>query len=124
MKEIVLRFKLDLYPKEAVMKAAYHFVETCYMHVDKDDTDYIIAVTAKKDNALYDIPHELENEVLSQAVRYYVYKQTHVIRELLMARAMSSTMVEVKAPELSDELEHVEDVDSILTDWFEKNELH
>lgn len=119
----VLKFKKELYPKEAVMKAAYHFIDKSYIHVDFSDGDYIIEIISKSENKDDSIALEFENELLAQAVRYQVYTQTHTIREILMARAMSSTMTgsnseleQVASPEGTENLE------SILTDWFEKNE--
>ena len=123
MKTIVLRFKCELYPKEAVMKAAYHFIDRCFIHVDVIGNEYVVELTTKRDSPDDVSGLEFENELLAQAVRYHVYEQTHAIRELLMARAMSSTIIgssteneEQKLPDKVDSLE------SILTDWFEKNE--
>lgn len=66
---------------------------------------------------------EFENEMLAQAVRYQVYLQTHTIREILMARAMSSTITGSNTELEKDELpDSIENLDSILMDWFEKNE--
>jgi His-Xaa-Ser system protein HxsD len=121
MGKIIINYKRDLYPKEAVMKAAYHFIGRCYLYIDQNDEDYIIQMTAKDGCSLEMIPNEFENEMLAQAVRFQVYEQTHMIRELLMARAMSSTIIEApaKIPEISDTAESLED---ILTDWFDAYE--
>ncbi len=117
---MVLRFKRELYPKEALMKAAYHFLDRSYIHVDVSNEDYIVEVTAKKEDD--NVALEFSNELLAQTVRYQVYEQTHRLREILMARAMSSTItgsyteLETQLPEKIDNLEN------ILMDWFEKNE--
>lgn len=119
----VLKFKKDLYPKEAVMKAAYHFIDKSYLHVDYSDGDYIIEIISKNEKNDDSIALEFENELLAQAVRYQVYTQTHTIREILMARAMSSTLTGSNS-ELEESLssENLDSLESILTDWFEKNE--
>ena len=123
MKTVVLKFKQELYPKEAVMKAAYHFIDICYIHVDVAGGEYVIELIAKTDTADDVAAFEFENELLAQAVRYHVYKQTHAIREILMARAMSSTITgcstEYGKTNLPDRLE---DLENILEDWFDKNE--
>lgn len=123
VEKTILKFKEKLYPHEAVMKAAYHFIDRSYIHVDTCDDEYILEITAKGDNDVNTIALEFENEMLAQAVRYQVYQQTHTIREILMARAMSSTITggntELEKEELPDS---IESLDSILTDWFEKNE--
>ena len=119
----VLKFKKELYPKEAVMKAAYHFIDKSYIHVDYSDGDFIIEIIRKNDNNDDSIALEFENELLAQAVRYQVYTQTHTIREILMARAMSSTITgsdsELKQ---APSYKNADSLESILTDWFEKNE--
>lgn len=105
------------------MKAAYHFIDKSYIHVDTCDDEYIIEITSKGNDSADNIALEFENELLAQAVRYQVYLQTHTIREILMARAMSSTITgsntELEKNELPD---NIDNLDSILTDWFEKNE--
>lgn len=123
MKITELRFKQELYPKEAVMKAAYHFIDKCYIHVDVINGEYVIEIIKKKESEEDLTEYEFENELLAQAVRYQVYSQTHTIREILMARAMSSTITgsgteyeKANCPENLDSLE------SILEDWFEKND--
>lgn len=119
----VLKFKKELYPKEAVMKAAYHFIDKSYLHVDYSDGDYIIEIISKNEKNDDSIALEFENELLAQAVRYQVYTQTHTIREILMARAMSSTITgSNSALERSVSSENVDNLERILTDWFEKNE--
>ena len=123
MDHVILKFNCALYPKEAVMKAAYHFIDRCYVHVDICNEDYVVSIAPKKGFQIDDISGEFENELLAQAVRYYVYQQTHTIREILMARAMSSTIsggyYESDTTDLPDK---VDDLESILMDWFEKNE--
>ena len=123
MKTTVLKFKKELYPKEAVLKASYHFLDRFYIHVDLIDKEFVVHLTAKEGNIDNRFDLEFENELLAQSVRYHVYLQTHVIREILMARAMSSTITgsntELVTANLPDKLDSLE---SILTDWFEKKE--
>ena len=105
------------------MKAAYHFIDRSYIHVDVSDEEYVIEIISKESEDINKTALEFENELLAQAVRYQVYLQTHTIREILMARAMSSTITgsntELEKVELPD---NIDNLDSILMDWFEKNE--
>ncbi len=123
MNSIDLKFKIKLYPKEAIMKAAYSFIDKCYLHVDMRDDDYIVEITGKNNTDIGEISLEFENELLAQTIRYQVYLQTHTIREVLMARAMASTMIgsntELENNKIPDK---IDDFDSILEDWFERNE--
>ena len=123
MNSIELKFKIKLYPKEAIIKAAYSFIDKCYLHVDMCNDDYIVEITGKNNTDIGEISLEFENELLAQTIRYQVYLQTHTIREVLMARAMASTMIgsntELENNKIPD---NIDDFDSILEDWFEKNE--
>ena len=123
MKTTELKFKRELYPKEALMKAAYCFIDRCYIHVDFCNEEYVVEITGKGNADLDTIVLEFENELLAQTVRFQVYLQTHTIREVLMARAMSSTIVGDNTELEKDALpDNIDDLDNILEDWFEKNE--
>lgn len=121
--EKVLYFNKSLYPKEAIMKAAYHFIDRCFIHVGVNSDEYIVTVSSKKGFVIEDLSNEFFNELLAQTVRYQVYQQTHTLREILMARAMSSTITgsssELEASPMPDQIDNLE---NILMDWFEKNE--
>ena len=121
--EQIIKVKSSLYPKEAVMKAAYHFLDRCYIHMDFADGEYVISLSSKTNEIDDHITYEFENELLSQTVRYQVYQQTHMLREILMARAMSSTITGSNTVLNSAELpDQVDNLENILMDWFEKNE--
>ena len=120
MDSCIIKLNRNVYPIVAVKKASYHFLDKCYIHIDVDQDYYYIHVKQKE--AMIDIEEEIKNEVLAQTVRYDVYKQTHAIRELLLARAMSSTLIaeDIDLPDDADEIGA--DLDEILMDWFKKYE--
>ena len=45
------KFAKELYSKIALMKAAYCFTDTCYIHLDADDTYYYVDVEPKSKEA-------------------------------------------------------------------------
>jgi len=114
-----LSFAKELYPKEAVLKASYCFIDRCYIYLNQTDTDYTIEVTAKASFNIEGLQHEFKNELLAQTVRHHVYKQTHTIRELLMARAMASTIID-EHPDRATEAEDT-NLDEIIIDWFDRD---
>ncbi len=123
MKTSTVCLKQKLYPKEAVMKAAYHYLDRAYFHVDALDDTYVITIIAKDESDADTIQMEFENEVLAQAVRYQVYLQTHTLREVLMARAMASTIVGEETNMGTEEIPESEDaLEDVLKDWFARNE--
>lgn len=119
---MILKFNKELYPKEALIKAAYHFTDTSYVYLNQDNTNYIVEITPKiGENEV--IESEFKNEMLAQSVRHAVFLQTRNIREIIVGRAFASSLIctdfnnssHNNAP-LNDSLE------SILTDWFDKYE--
>ncbi|MSS01626.1 His-Xaa-Ser system protein HxsD [Floccifex porci] len=115
MKEI--RFRKELYSKVALIKAAYNFSDKAYIHLDADESYYYVRLETKLDGKEIS-ENEFINEMLSQSIRHEVYLQTKDIRELLLARAMSTSLVakenvlnESVVPEAFSE-------DEILKDWF------
>lgn len=117
----------NMFRKDSIIKAAFAFVDKAYIHIEEDDSNWIINMDLK-DNIIDSnkIPAEFENELLIQEVRLNVYNKTHILRELLLARALTSTFVDsedslerIQCSQVDDipedELEH------ILMDWFDKD---
>lgn len=115
-----------LYPAMVVLKAAYAFIDRYYVHIDEDEEHWVIRMSAKSGMTTGDQAAEFENELLSQAVRCQIFEQTKSIREILLARAMASTMVDHEDPISRIQTEQDEisgsELDRILTDWFDDNE--
>lgn len=115
--------KKSIYPRIAVLKAAYSFVDNAYVHLDESESAWIVSLSPKDGSAdVKTLAKEFENELLVQSVRLSVFQQTHVIRELLLARALSSTMVEDNGCVLDEPETDISqaELETILTDWFEK----
>lgn len=117
-----MRFRRELYSKIALIKAAYNYTDIAYIHLDADDEYYYVTIESK--------PNEEEvkeadflNEMLTQSVRHEVYQQTKNIRELLLARAMATSMI-VEENMLDDNVVEKEEFseNEILKDWFGNDE--
>ena len=121
------KFLKELYNKEALFKAAYNFTDKTYIHIDADDQYYYVNIIKKDADSKDDSEEGFQNEMIAQMVRQNVMKRTERIRELLLARAFSSTVIENKQYDENDDsetddLEISEDINDILKDWFEKYE--
>ena len=118
MKE--LKFNKELYSKVALIKAAYNYTDTAYLHLDADEKYYYVTIESK--NSECGIKEDdFVNEILAQSVRHEVFLQTKNIRELLLARAMATSIV------LEDEKKDISQDDDfneneILKDWFAEND--
>ena len=106
------RFSKELYPKVALIKAAYNFTDDNYFYVTIESKQSSGVVSEK----------EFVNEMLTQSVRHEVYQQTKNIRELLLARAMATSVIVDDA--LIDEQDTGDSFEEndILKDWFAANE--
>lgn len=116
----IVRIKLtkEIYPKEAIVKASYFFTDKYYMSLDTDEKYYYIDIGAKEDNVENNVEKEFLNEVITQTARYGVMQQTKNIRELIIGRALASTIVDDSDTGFIDD-ETVKSED-ILFNWFDK----
>lgn len=124
MSDSILRFDKTLYSKIALIKAAYNFTDRAYIHLDVDDKYYLVRCEAKLSEDII-CEKEFLNELLAQSVRHEVYSQTKDIRELLLARAMATSVV--YNDERIDNNDTGEDevqygIEDIIKDWFENDE--
>lgn len=119
-----LKYNKELYSKVALIKAAYNFTDRAYVHLDADQDYYYVTISAKTEN-LEPSNDEFENEMLAQSARHEIYLQTKNIRELMLARAVATSVVAPKEDGEVD-IDGVSDndffEDEILKDWFDANE--
>lgn len=93
----MVRFKVNknLYSRLVLLKAAYSFTDRYFIHLDMDNTSYIIEITSKKTATEKNLKQIFNNELLVQATRAAVSEKTAHIRELVLGRAFASTIIEV-----------------------------
>lgn len=119
---MIYSFSKGLYPKVALLKAAYTFIDSAYIHLDANEQSWIVSVEMKDECGNVIAEKDFINEMLVQSLRHEVYEQTKNIREMLYARSVASSLI------VSDtEQETQGDGDNatvtekdILQDWFEK----
>ena len=112
------KFKKELYSKTALLKAAYNFTDKAFVHLDADDYYYLVELEMKEGEQPV-MEKEFTNEMVAQSVRHEIYLQTKNIRELMLARAMATTVIAQEDSEqfVSDETDEYSE-DEILKDWF------
>ena len=117
----MMKFRKTLYSKNALLKAAYNYTDRAFVHLDADDEYYYVSIRPKE-SAVTISEDEFCNEMLAQSVRHEVYLQTKNIRELLMARAMASSLVMEHTSEDDSAEEDLFTEDEILKDWFAESD--
>ena len=122
MEQYTGKYDSSIYSKEALVKAAFSFIDDYYVHLEQSDGLFFVRLTPKKQPGDKEIISKFENELLSASVRLHVYEETHVLREIMLARAMASTMIlDDKAYDnafKSEDETANEQLSSILEDWF------
>lgn len=113
-----IKLNKELYPKEVVLKTADFFVDKYYMSLDTDNKYYLIDIEGKDGNIQTDIEKQFINEALVQSARYSVMQQTKNIRELILGRALASTIIDDSDTGFVDD-ENINSED-ILHNWFDK----
>lgn len=117
----ILKFNRELYSKVALLKAAYNFTDSAYVHLDADKDYYYVTLESKSNEDVE--KQNFVNEMLTQSIRHEVYRQTKNIRELLLARALATSIVSKKIDDvsaLSDDDNF--DENDILKDWFSEDD--
>lgn len=114
-----LKIKKELYSKQVILKAAYHFTDSAYIYLDCSEDEYIVSIKPKKDasNSLI-TADEFSNELIAQAARESVFMQSEEIRKLILGRAFASTLIEDN-PEDTEDMTSVDD-DSLFEDWYDE----
>lgn len=116
-----MKFCKELYSKVALIKAAYNFTDNAYVHLDADDDYYYVTIEPKQSDG--DVSEqEFTNEMLTQSVRHEVYQQTKNIRELLLARAMATSVIVDEDLVDENECDEAFTDNEILKDWFVAHE--
>lgn len=118
---MILTFNKEIYPKIALIKAAYNYTDRAYLHLDATDSHYTVEIIPK-DNSVYISEMEFVNEMLCQCTRHAVYEQTKEVRELLLARSFASSLIERSQFDTNDIPDADIDEEQVLTDWFEAHD--
>ncbi len=115
-----LQFSKEMYEKEAIIKASYFFTDRYYMELNSDDEFYYVEMSVKNGDFEENAEKEFMNEVLIQTTRLSISKQTKNIREMIIGRALASTIIDNRDTGFVDD----ESINSeeILNNWFDVNE--
>lgn len=114
-----INYNKKLYSKAVLLKSAYHFTDRYYFHLDENKEYYIVDVKAKEGIISENFSDLFNNEMLAQATREMVNKETYDIRQLMLGRAFSSTIIEDNS--INESSESFDD-DSLFKAWSENED--
>lgn len=116
----------EIYSLNALIKASYRFVDRAYVRLDATSTHYLVELTPKPNAEPFD-ERELLDVLLEESARAIVYRRTKNVRELLVARAVGSSLARIAEPTSESEESEGEtegDLEKerlLLKDWFERH---
>ncbi len=110
------KYSKELYDKEVLMKSAFAFTDECYIHLDANESYYVVELQPKDDKQEQALYQRFENELIAQSTRKLVSEKTKRIREMIVSRALASTIIDWDENETDNEKY---DSNSILKDWFD-----
>ena len=124
--KVRILYSKELYSKEALLKAAYHFTDNYYIYLGVEDNSFFVDFSTKDDSSIDSdaLQNQFKNEILAQVIHQSISTETSDLRKLLVARALSSTMVDEEenipdnAPENMSE-ESLNELSAIAKDWYD-----
>ena len=117
-----ISYNKSMYSKQALLKAAYHFTDDYYIHLDADETHYLVNIRSKDGS---EDPKELKglfsNEILVQSTREAVLNQTMDIRKMVLGRAIASTIIdEQETRDFTAKQGSETERTDLFNDWYDK----
>ena len=124
MESFELVIPKTLYTNTVLMRSAYRYLDRAYFHFSDEDVNWVIKISKKDPDCNVEvIAKEFENTLISQTLREIISKKTKTLREIILARSLTSTYVDEEDPVLKIKAEQ-EDISEdelgrILKNWFE-----
>ena len=121
--EMRVLYSKNIYSKKALLKAAYHFTDRYYVYLGVEG-DF----TSKSGDIIDGerLQNQFKNEILAQVIHLVVANETSDLRKLVVARALSSTMIDEERnndetnnrPTNIDEIS-LNELSAIARDWYD-----
>lgn len=117
---MLLKLSKEIYEKEALIKTAYLFTDKYYIELDSEEELFVVKITPKLKDFEDNIEKDFLNELIVQTTRLLVSRRTKNIREMIIGRALASTIIDKKDTGFVDD--DLINSDDILNNWFDINE--
>lgn len=120
----------DVYPLDVIYGASFVYVDRAFVMLDRrDDNHVLVSLTSRlksDEEGLRNLAGAFANELLTQALRETIARKTQKIRELVINRALYSTLDSGSAGDMDfeeeDDLDFLDDPLGIAVPWEEKFE--
>lgn len=119
----------ELYPLITIKKAIANYLDYVYIKLEELSKNVILKIQLKNENGdLEKVVGEFYNELLRESLRYDIANETKNLRELIIARALYTTCIDVDCENIdemnSDKSKTYEeefDINEIAVNWFDSN---
>lgn len=119
----------ELYPLITIKKAIANYLDYVYIKLEELSKNVILKIQLKNENGdLEKVVGEFYNELLRESLRYDIANETKNLRELIIARALYTTCIDVDYENTDetnlDKAENYEeefDMNEIAVNWFDSN---
>jgi His-Xaa-Ser system protein HxsD len=114
---LTLTINPRVYPMEAVMSAAFAFLDRAYVLLDKAKDGTIVRLWPKNGDDARVTEGDFYAELLNEALRVRVAKQNQQVREMVINRALfAATNTNVEEEVLDQALDSLDDLDDLDLD--------
>lgn len=112
----------SLYSKEVLLKTAYSFTDKVFLHLEQTEKYWVVSWKPRTGQNIDE--GELENELVSQALREKLVEQTADLRKIILARALASTVMDDQPGDINIPLPIEEtSLDTTIVSEKEKEEI-
>ena len=121
--KITFAVNCNLYNRDTILKVVYQFIDHYYVYLDysREQPEYMqVELSPKKEfqAKTEEAAGEFLNELLNQNLREVIEKKTKSVRELVLARALYTSYLDVGEESLEEADEENYNINSIAKDWF------
>ena len=119
----------ELYPLITIKKAIANYLDNVYIKLEDVNNNVLLKIQLKNENYdLEKIVGEFYNELLRESLRYDIANETKNLRELIIARALYTTCIDVDGENIeemnttnAETYEEEFDINEIAVNWFDSN---
>jgi His-Xaa-Ser system protein HxsD len=118
---IVMHLDTSIFELTAIKKAMFNLSESieCLIETENEKGIKLVIHSNKESNDI-ELAKKIYKEIMLESVRYEVSNQTKNLRELITARALYSTCIDLDNGSCDQEVDSSNKIDNIAINWFEK----
>lgn len=119
--KIMIYLDTSIYELVAIKKAMFNLSDLIDYAIEVEDERKIkIKIYSNNEKNDMELAKKIYKEIQLESIRYEVSNQTKNLRELITARALYSTCIDLDNGNNEKEVDNNSKIDNIAINWFEK----